>query len=257
MSTNTATQVTVGVEAEQAVIDKARAARGEAPQGAAEEKPAEAAAAATPAETTAVAPETTAPETPDPIVTDEGVIDFEALSMEWAQSEDGRLSEDSYAKAAEAIEKAGLPTAVLDAHIQGLNAIRELAQRDAYEVVGGKQAYADMIAWAGKSLSKEDAAAFDQAVSSSSAQAKFAIQGLFGRYSATKPQAQQQRKQEPSVRTAGAARGQVGGPAPIGSRQAFARLVSDPRYATDPAFRAAAQESLKAAMESGEYRPHD
>ena len=92
---------------------------------------------------------------------------------------------------------------------------------------GGQDQYNEMIQWASNNFSAEEIGAFNQATQNA-ASARFAIEALKNRYTAANGS-------EPSLVTGKRAAPSIQG---YRSNAELARDISDPRYSTDPAFRA-------------------
>jgi len=92
---------------------------------------------------------------------------------------------------------------------------------------GGAEQYNTMISWAAENFSAEEIGAFNQATQTA-ASARFAIEALKNRYTAANGS-------EPALVT-----GKVAAPSVQGYRSnaELARDIADPRYSSDPAFRA-------------------
>lgn len=79
--------------------------------------------------------------------------DFNGYYQEFIDN--GTLSEETYKN----LEKQGLPKDVVDAYISGQQAITDNARQQVQQVVGGQEAYTELIEWAKESLTdiqKED-----------------------------------------------------------------------------------------------------
>jgi uncharacterized membrane protein len=135
----------------------------------------------------------------------------------------GKLSDESY----QDLNKLGFSKAIVDQFIAGQQAVMAREEQAVYDSVGGKDTYAAMVQWAGQNLSKDEIDAYNSALSSGNqAQMQFAVKGLQARFAAN--------TREPSLKTAG-------GKAPPASFRSVAEVVaamSDPKYKTDPAYRA-------------------
>ena len=94
--------------------------------------------------------------------------------------------------------------------------------------VGGQDQYNTMIQWASDNLSADEIQAYNTATSAGAASAKFAVEALSTRYKAAEGY-------EAPLVTGKAPRG---GPQPYRSNAELARDIADPKYHTDPAFRA-------------------
>lgn len=156
-------------------------------------------------------------------------LDFDALSAKYA--ENGELTEEDY----KSLEDANIPRSLVDAFIQGQEALQARAEGAVFESVGGKEAYDTMIAWAAENLSEEEITAYNTAVESGEgSQTKFAVSGLKARYDAA-------HSQDPARRLSGKA---SGGQEVYSSAQEFIRDTQNPLYRSDPGFRQKAIDKL-------------
>ena len=146
-------------------------------------------------------------------------LDYSSLETEF--NENGSLSEETYVSLAEK----GIPKEMVDAYIAGQQAIAEQTAGKLMAVAGGEQGYQDMIAWASENLSQAEQDEFNSSLGND-AQAEFAIQGLYARYK--------------SNATPQLVKGQASPTATSGyaSKQEMSADMSNPRYKSDPAFRA-------------------
>jgi hypothetical protein len=149
-------------------------------------------------------------------------VDFDALSNEFA--EQGGLTEESY----EALLKAGIPRTMVDQFIEGQNAVAGQLQQQAFEKVGGQQAYEDMVSWASESLNEASIDAFNNAMNSGNIEtANLAIQGLQAQYRSVNGN-------EPSL-VMGETKSVTGGV--FDSAAQLTAAMRDPRYSSDSAYR--------------------
>jgi hypothetical protein len=149
-------------------------------------------------------------------------VDFDALSNEFA--EQGGLTEESY----EALLKAGIPRTMVDQFIEGQNAVAGQLQQQAFEKVGGQQAYEDMVSWASESLNEASIDAFNNAMNSGNIEtANLAIQGLQAQYRSVNGN-------EPSL-VMGETKSVTGGV--FNSAAQLTQAMRDPRYSSDSAYR--------------------
>ena len=98
-----------------------------------------------------------------------------------------------------------------------------------YDSVGGEEAYGEMVGWAAQNLSQDEIDSYNSVTNSGNAAAiKFAVEALANRY------ANSEGYEAPMVT------GRKSAPSVQGYRSnaELARDISDPRYSTDPAFRA-------------------
>lgn len=190
------------------------------------------------------------PDVPDVPATDESKTDaaesdaadealkgtgLELATYEAEFAEKGELSEASYA----ALEKAGIPKAIVDQYIEGQKAVAATHEAEAYALVGGESNYQAMVTWASTTLTAEDKAAFNAAIGQGGAAAKLAISGLNAQFKATQ----------------GSAPKLLGGFAPSGgadvagfrSTHELTQAMADPRYSRDPAYRKDVEAKLAAS----------
>lgn len=168
---------------------------------------------------------------------EEANVDFSSMADRWSQS--GKLEEGDYGQ----LEEAGFTRDMVDAYLAGLNykaaqdsqlTVKEItAIKEEY---GGETQYNAMIQWASTNLSKEEQDAFNQVVNTQPLNvARLAIAGLHAKFTAAEGR-------EPRL---------IGGKAPKSTGEKFestAQLVaamSDPRYQSDPAFRAKVEDKLR------------
>lgn len=142
----------------------------------------------------------------------------------------GALSEKSYKE----LTDLGYPQTVVDQFIAGQKAVLAAEESQVFSSVGGKEAYDSMIKWAGANLSTEEVEAYNQSVESGNmSQVMFAVKGLQARYSNAN-------KGEPKL---------VGGmgrtaPSAFTSVAQVVAAMSDPKYKTDPAYRAEVERKI-------------
>jgi len=139
--------------------------------------------------------------------------------------EKGTLSDQSYADLA----KMGYPRQVVDQFIAGQKAMVSAEEQRVFSEVGGRDNYGKMIEWAAQNLPQEEIAAYNTTLESGDInQVMMAARGLQARYSAAAG------KPEPKL---------IGGsgktaPSGFNSVAQVVQAMSDPRYKTDPAYRA-------------------
>lgn len=135
---------------------------------------------------------------------------------------DGALSDEAYA----ALNEAGIGRDLVDSFINGQEAVLDDMRQTAFDSVGGRETYEDMVSWASDTLSSREVAAFNRALETDMDTALWAIQGLHSQYRSDVGQ-------EPNFIS-----GEVSNSA--GAYQSVAELtaaMSDPRYDSDPAYR--------------------
>lgn len=149
-------------------------------------------------------------------------LDFNAMSERFWEK--GELPQEDY----EALEKAGIPKALVDQFIAGQQAVQASLERSVHETVGGKEAYESMLGWAAENYSADEIEAYNEAMASGNVNAiRMAVKGLQGRFEA-------ENGFEPRVVVTGNAKATADVYESLAQMQADMR---DPRYKTDPAFR--------------------
>jgi hypothetical protein len=130
------------------------------------------------AETQEKVPEVETPDVEDAKEAVESVgLDFDAMSQEFMDT--GELSEATYAELAEK----GIPQEIVDAYINGQQAIASGIHNEIYNSVGGQDNYNSMINWATENMNEGEIDAFNNAVNSGSLDtARLAVEGLSSRF---------------------------------------------------------------------------
>lgn len=131
----------------------------------------------------------------------------------------GGLSDDSYS----VLEKRGFSREIVDTFIAGQKAIALRANDAVYALVGGKDSYAEMIAWAGRNLDRNEALQFNAALKTDGRD--MAVKGLWARHRA-----------DVGVQFVGGSNER--GVSSYSSQLEMMSDIKDPRYQTDAAFRA-------------------
>lgn len=155
-------------------------------------------------------------------------INYDALSTEFA--ENGTLSDDSY----KLLESKGIPRDMVDAYIEGQNAIADALTSKVFQIAGGEEPYRQMLDWAKTNLSPQEQAAYDRAIYADAASASLAVQGLVAKY-------QQENGRFGSLINGKAGTGNTAG---YNSRAEMIRDMGDIRYKSDSAFRANVENRL-------------
>ena len=152
---------------------------------------------------------------------DERGLDFSVFQQEY--NETGQLSEDAYL----ALQEAGIEPQMVDTWIQGQEAIAAQQIDSIYNMVGGEQAYNSMLEWAGNNLQPWEMDAFNDQIESLDANSMFAVQGLMARMQNDEGSPPMLYQGEPSQYSA----------PKYDSIAQLTSAMSDPRYASDPAYR--------------------
>jgi len=158
----------------------------------------------------------------------EGFWDQAAASY----TETGEVSADQL----KTITDLGIPEPMIKTYMAGLDAIIKGQEREVYESVGGEENYAQMMAWAGKTMSQTDQEAHNRVVDQGDAPAALmAIRGLYAQY-------KQATAAHPEMITGQAP--QFPGVAPFEDRSQVTDAMRDPRYRTSEAYRAEVERRL-------------
>lgn len=156
-------------------------------------------------------------------------IDYDALTEQYAA--DGGLSDESYAK----LEEQGYPKALVDNYLAGEQMRIEQAETRLYSIVGGKDQFAVMAGWAASALSEKEVQSLNTAFASGNeASAEMAMSTLKLKYEAANgrtPKTVGGRTKAATTKT-------------YSSAAEISRAVNDPRYRSDPAYRAEVEEKI-------------
>jgi len=160
---------------------------------------------------------------------DERGLDFSVFQQEY--NETGQLSQDAYL----ALQEAGIEPQMVDTWIAGQEAIADQQIDSIYNMVGGEQVYNQMLEWAGDNLQPWEMDAFNDQIESLDANSMFAVQGLMARMQNDEGSPPMLYQGEPSQYSA----------PKYDSLAQLTSAMSDPRYASDPAFRMEVTNRLK------------
>ena len=158
-------------------------------------------------------------------------LNYEQIVTEYAQN--GRLSDDSYAK----LKEAGLPRSMIDSYCAGQEALYALWVDHVQGIAGGEKQYTDLMRYASTHMSEAEKDAYDAAVNSGDySRAKNAVQALMYRYEKENPSDGYQYE------------GGASGTDPVAGfatpEEAY-EMQEDPRMYTDPKFQKLFQERLR------------
>lgn len=159
-----------------------------------------------------------------------------------AYEESGELSEESLEELSK-MDSKDLIKAYVESYKANAAAAQSatIAQSEVDQLMasaGGVDQYNEMIGWAANNFSAEEIGAFNQATQNAAA-ARFAIEALRNRYTAANGS-------EPQLITGKQAAPQLQA---YRSNAELARDISDPRYHTDPAFRADVEARLSRSQD--------
>lgn len=152
---------------------------------------------------------------------DKAGLNFDELSAKYWER--GSLEDSDY----EDLEKSGIPRHLVDQHIEGQKALLQLERQEALSIVGGEEAYTNMVKWAAEAFTEKEIESYDKAVNGNDKVARhMAIKGLQARFKA-------ENGFEPKRTASGTGRASADVYESIAEVQAD---MSDPRYSKDPAF---------------------
>lgn len=161
-------------------------------------------------------------------------VDLEGLEAEYVSS--GALSEASL----KALADKGITKEQVDAYIEGRRAVAAKQIEAGQQLVGGAEKYNEIVSWAAGALSGQEKIAYNKAVNDKDPSVReLAILGLqakFVKANGTNPEA-----------FVGAGKGNgSGGVQGFASRAEMTAAINDPRFNTDPAYRAQVERRIGA-----------
>ncbi len=171
--------------------------------------------------------------TDEPTEVEEEAPNFEALNKAAEEYSNGKLSDETIEELSKMDTKE-----LIQQYVQFYTQTQQSAQaqqtsesdaKAIYDSVGGEQAYGELVGWAAGNLDQSEIEQFNSVTASGNTAAiKFAVEALANRY------ANSEGYEAPMVT------GKKSAPRVQGYRSnaELARDISDPRYSTDPAFRA-------------------
>lgn len=179
-----------------------------------------------PAEEPAVVPPVVV--TPEGDIVAKAGLDMDVLTKEY--SETGNLSEASL----KALEGIGVTKSIVDTYFRGQEALaaNEVAQTQA--IVGGKEAYDAILAWASTNLDETEIKVYNDAMLGDLPTRKFAVEAMKAKYHGKVGS-------DPKIIVgSGASQSSTG----YESVAQMTRDMKDARYAKDPAFRKAVADKI-------------
>lgn len=151
-----------------------------------------------------------------------------------AASEGAQLTPEHYA----ALEKSGYDREVVDTLVNSAKATLEAETRELVGVAGGDEQFKALQSWMQANVKPDELAAFNEAVTNGSlAVAKLAMEGMVSRFKAAGSAGPD------LINTGGSAPGTQG----FASAAEQTAAINDPRYAKDPAYRAAVERRIAAS----------
>ena len=158
-------------------------------------------------------------------------VDYQEMTTRFWQN-GAQLEDTDY----ETLEKAGYARDLVDQFIEGQKAIVEAQRATVFAVAGGESEYTTMLNWARANFTSEEAADYDEAVNSSRmTKVLSAVRDLKSRF-------EDANGREPKRTVAGSTSGAAS--SVYNSVAEMQRDMADPKYKTDPAFRARVAEKL-------------
>lgn len=153
----------------------------------------------------------------------EAVGEADFLKMQEEYAEKGSLSEETF----KSLEGRGIPRKMVEAYIEGQQALADRQTQAVYAEIGGEQEYQTLIQWASKNLDSDEITVFNGEVQSGDLRrAKVAVKGLAAR----------RMVEDKTVRRvegkSSASTGDV-----FSSMAEVVRAMRDGRYSADPAYR--------------------
>jgi hypothetical protein len=153
-------------------------------------------------------------------------LDIDHFTREFGAT--GTLSEASYAR----LEKAGIPRDIVNAYIDGQKRFVDSQIREVKDSVGGEETYARIHQWAGTGLSEPEKIAYNRMFETHDLTVcKAAALSLKARYEAALGK-------DPALQVNGGVGGGNDGVWRFESAAQMVEAMRDPRYASDPAYRA-------------------
>jgi hypothetical protein len=168
------------------------------------------------------------PASPEAALVTKAGLDMEVLTKEYTEA--GELSEVSLT----ALEAIGVTKDVVTTYFRGQEALAQREIAEVHEFAGGKDSYESMVTWAGQNMTKPEITAYNAAMTGDTETRKMAIEALKSKYVA-------KTGSNPKVVI-----GDGTSPAPQGyeSKAQMTSDMKDPRYAKDPAYRAAVERKI-------------
>ena len=159
---------------------------------------------------------------------DERNLDLDVFQKEY--NELGGLSDDAY----QALEEAGISNEMVNTWLAGQEAIADQSISQIYQSVGGEENYNAMLRWAGDNLQQWELDAFNNSVENLDPNAMFAVQGLMARMQNSEgiPPRLMSGESIPSTAPRFESLAQV------------TEAMRDPKYSSDPAYRAQVAQML-------------
>lgn len=153
-------------------------------------------------------------------------------------------SGDVSGETADKLEAAGISKEMQSIYLAGIQALQSKAQTEAHGFVGGEQNYADMVAWAAKTLGDAEIDAFNASLDNPALR-ETAIRGLHAKFSQAVPS-----EGKMIGKTTTASSGEV-----YTNRDQLLADQKDARYGSDPVFRQGVVEKLQRSQAAGSMGP--
>lgn len=151
-------------------------------------------------------------------------LDMDALGEKIVKN--GDLDAADY----EALAKQGISKDMVQNYVSGQQAVADKMVAEMHETVGGEEAFTGLLEWGAENLSADEIASFNETIDTGKpAAVKLALQGL---------QARQQAQAGTPPNLLGGKRGAQNVGEVFRSTAEVTKAMGDPRYRTDPAYRA-------------------
>lgn len=153
-------------------------------------------------------------------------LDMAALSKEYTDNQ-GKLTDETY----KALEAKGISRETVNTFIDGQKAIGTQMRTEFEQIAGDANNLKALYDWAGSNMSADEVKTYNSLVESGNlAGAKLALEGMVSRYN-------EAMGSDPNL-VGGEAAPSRSGAQPFASNDELVRAMADPRYQTDPAYRA-------------------
>lgn len=160
----------------------------------------------------------------------------ELQSFQAEYTEKGGLSDETYAT----LEARGFDKSIVDSYVQGQIALAQTHANAVFGIAGGKEGYMSLLGWAKSNLSTTEAAAADKIIQSGDfAAIETTLNGLMARREKAEGRAPASHVSGRNPATTG-----VKG---FSSDKEVSLAMRDPRYRTDPSYRAEVEDRLRAS----------
>jgi hypothetical protein len=163
-------------------------------------------------------------------------VNVDKMAEEYTK--DGKISDESYKELADK----GFDKATVDNYFEGREAVATLQQAEVIAVVGGQEEFNQLQEWASDNLSEDEIAVYNEAVITSTAAAKMAVEAIQNKYI-------QANGQSPKL-IGGDTSTNVGSDV-FKSSHEMVRAMGDKRYSTDPDYQKEIEAKVARSIKAG------